>query len=127
MAGMMLYREQLPILYPHTFAGMQKLVMAMADVERDVGKKTWFGRDKGAIAYDKFLSSLKQTIIGLTLDGQITEASDSDEVVLALEGALSKFAMAFPNWLDAYGFANTFFSLNNKSNYTALINRLRSG
>ena len=57
MAGMKLYQEQLPIFYPHTFAGMQKLVMAMADVSNDVGKKTWFGKDKGAIAFEKFISS----------------------------------------------------------------------
>jgi hypothetical protein len=126
MAGLRLYQEQLPILYPHTFAGMQKWVMAMADVSNDIGKKTWFGKDKGAIAYQKFLSSLKQTIIGLTLDGKIRESASADEVVSALEEVLSKFALAFPNWPEAYRFANSFFSQNNKSDYMAVINRLRS-
>ena len=46
MAGMQLYRDQLPVLYPHMFAAMQQLAMAMESVTRNAGKKTFFGRDK---------------------------------------------------------------------------------
>jgi hypothetical protein len=126
VAGLRLYQEQLPIQYPHTFAGMTKLVMSMADVANNIGKKTWFGRDKGAIAYEKFLKSLRQTIVGMTLDGVIKESFTNDQVVAELEKILTKFALAFPNWHEAYEFANNFFSANNKEDYTALINRLRS-
>lgn len=126
MAGMRLYQEQLTIINPHAFAALQKLVMAMADVANDTGKKTWFGRDRGAIAYEKFMSSLKQTITGMILDGNINESSTADEIVIALGDLLDKFSMAFPNWLDAYNFANAFFDPSRKSEYTAVINRLRS-
>lgn len=126
MAGMRIYQEQLPVLYPHTLAGLQKLVPAMADVSNDAGKKTWFGKDKGAIAYAKFLQSLRQTIIGLLLDGQVRESSSDEDVVAALETVLNKFSMAYPNWTEAYRFANYFFSADNKADYIATITRLRS-
>ena len=48
MAGMQLYRDQLPVLYPHMFVARQKLVMAMESVARNAGKKTFIGRGKGA-------------------------------------------------------------------------------
>jgi len=124
MAGMRLYQEQLPILFPHTFAGLQKLVMAMANVHNDVGKKTWFGRDKGAIAYQKFRDSLRQTIIGMTLDGRVRESSSTDEVIDSLVEILQKFSLAFPNWQDAYQFATFFFSQS--EDCRATIERLRS-
>ena len=126
MAGMKLYQEQLPIRNPHAFAAMQKLVMAMADVANDTGKKTWFGKDKGAIAYDNFMNSLKQTIIGMTLDGDIKESSTVDETVMFLGDLLNKFSMAYPNWVDAYSFANAYFHSSQREEYTSVINRLRS-
>ena len=33
--------------FPHTFNALQKLVMAMAAYEKNRGKKTLFGKDKG--------------------------------------------------------------------------------
>jgi hypothetical protein len=126
MAGIRMYQEQLPILYPHSFAAIQKLVMAMADFEKNIGKRSWFGRDKGAIAYEQFLNSLRQTVTCMTLDCKIRESSSVTEVVAALEELLTKFSMAYPNWEDAYTFANHFFSANNREDYTAVINRIRS-
>lgn len=46
MAGMQLYKDQLPVLYPHMFAAMQKLVMAMESVARNAGKKTFSGETR---------------------------------------------------------------------------------
>lgn len=126
MAGIRMYQEQLPILYPHSFAAIQKLVMAMADFEKNIGKRSLFGRDKGAIAYEQFLNSLRQTVTCMTLDCKIRESSSVTEVVAALEELLTKFSMAYPNWEDAYKFANHFFSANNREDYTAVINRIRS-
>jgi len=126
MAGMKLYQEQLPILNPHAFAALQKLVMAMADVANDTGKKTWFGKDKGTAAYDRFMSALKQTIIGMILDGNIKESSTVDEIVGALGDLLNKFSMAYPNWVDAYSFANAYFRPSQQEEYKSVINRLRS-
>ena len=126
MAGIRMYQEQLPILYPHSFAALQKLVMAMADISNDVGKTTWFGKDKGAIAYEKFHSSLKQTVIGMILDKKIMESASADDVVMKLGDMLNMFSMAYPNWNDAYAFANEYFDPSRKKEYTAVINRLRS-
>lgn len=50
MAEMKLYQEQLPIRNPHAFAALQKLVMAMADVVNDTGKKHCFGKIHPAAA-----------------------------------------------------------------------------
>ena len=57
MADNKLFEEQLRIMTPHTYNALQKLVMAMADVSKNSGKKTFFGRDKGQEAYDKFQKS----------------------------------------------------------------------
>lgn len=124
MAGMRLYEEQLRIMTPHTFNALQKLVMAMADVTKNAGKKTLFGRDKGQESYSKFLSALKGTLQSMVLDGVIREGTSSEDVVAALRGKLEKFALAFPNWQDAYAFAAVF--LSQQEDAIATIERLRS-
>lgn len=42
---------------PHTFNALQHLVMAMAGVANNRGKKSFFGRDKGLAAYNPGYSS----------------------------------------------------------------------
>ena len=126
MAGMQLYKDQLPVIYPHMFAAMQKLVMAMESVARNAGKKTFFGRDKGAEAYMKFVDCLRQTVVASILDGKASESSSNEHVIGIVTMVLSKFELAYPNWPDAYGFAAHFFADENRANCDALISRVRS-
>ena len=125
MAGIRMFEEQLQIMSPHTLNALQKLVMAMADLAKNAGKKTFFGRDKGQEAYAKFLSTLKVTIHSMILDGVITEATPSSQAVDTLEQKLKLFSMAFPNWQEAYGFAAVFFG-QSRQDAVAAIERLRS-
>jgi hypothetical protein len=125
MAGLRMYEEQLRLATPHTFNALTKLVMAMADVAKNVGKKTLFGRDKGQELYAKMLQALKVTVQSMVLDGVIRESTSTEGVARELEKKLEEFAMAFPNWQDAYGFAAMFFGEKRKD-AIATIDRLRS-
>lgn len=125
MAGIRLFEEQLRLATPHTFNALTKLVMTMADVTKNAGKKTLFGRDKGQESYSKFLQTLKVTVQAMVLDGVIRESTSTDDVAKELEEKLEKFAMAFPNWQDAYRFAAMFFG-EERRDAIATIDRLRS-
>lgn len=125
MAGIRLFEEQLRLMTPHTYNALQKLVMAMAGVAKNAGKKTFFGRDKGQESYSEFLSMLKVTLQSMVLDGIIREATPTEEVTSKLESKIREFKMAFPNWQDAYGFAAMFFE-ENREDAMATIERLRS-
>lgn len=125
MAGIRLYEERLRIETPHTYNALTKLVMAMAAVENNAGKRTFFGRDKGAEAYSKFLQALKLTLHSMVLDGVARESTPSSEVADLLLAKLDMFAKAFPNWSDAYSFAAMFLG-EKKADAIAAIERLRS-
>ena len=125
MAGIRLFEEQLRLMSPHTFNALQKLVMAMAGVVKNANTKTFFGRDKGQEAYAHFLSTLKVTVQAMLLDGLVRESTPSEEVTEQLRSKLESFALAFPNWTDAYGFAAMFFG-EAKDDAIATIERIRS-
>jgi hypothetical protein len=125
LAGIKLFEEQLRLMTPHTYNGLTKLVTAMADVRKNTGKKTFFGKDKGQESYSKFLHALKATMQAMVLDGVIRESTSTEDVATELEGKLEKFAMAYPNWQDAYGFA-AFFLHDQREDAIATMNRLRS-
>jgi len=95
---------------PHTYCALQHLVMAMSDVVKKKGKKTLFGRDRGLAAYKTFEQKLRDTILALVLDGLVTRSADSGEVREAICAAVEGFSDAYPNWQDAYGFADHYFS-----------------
>ncbi len=123
MAGNNLFEEQLRVMTPHTYNSLQKLVMAMADVSKNTGKKTFFGRDKGQEAYDKFQRSLKATIQCMVLDSVIRESTSTEDVIEELKNKIKHFQMAYPNWQDAYVFADWFFE--SEEDAIATISRLR--
>jgi len=123
MAGSSLYQQQLPILYPHTYNAMTKMVMAMAKTSKNMGKKTFFGKDKGQESYDAFLKSLAVTVQCLILDEEANESTSTEEIYDLIGKMLEKFSLAHPNWQDAYSFAQWFFG--DKANAIAAMDRLR--
>lgn len=125
MAGVKFIAELMQRQSPHTFNALTKLVMAMADVAKNAGKKTLFGRDKGQLSYAAFLTQLKATVQCMVLDGLVSEATPSSEVGELLHAKLLEFSLAYPNWQDAYGFAAQFFGAERQS-ATATIERIRS-
>lgn len=102
----------LPVLQdaiPHTFNSLQKFVMAMAKFQKNKGKKTLFGKDKGREAWENFEQELKKTMTSMFLDGVVNRSASPDQVRQKLIECIGVFAAVFPNWQDAYGFAEEFF------------------
>ncbi len=85
--------------YPEAFAALQPLVLSMADLATRPSP--------GAAA--KFQSSLKSTLMALEADYVVAPAAAPSAYREALVELLGKFKLAFPNWQDAYAFADEFF------------------
>ena len=94
---------------PHTFNAVQHLVMSMAVVSKNQWKKSLFGRDKGLAAYKTFEEKLGDSVLAMVLDGAIERNAPASEVREKLILAIELFASAFPNWPDAYLFADSYF------------------
>lgn len=124
MAGNELFETQLRYRTPHTYNALTKLVMAMASVTKNTGKKTLFGRDKGQESYSSFLAALKVTLHSMVLDGLIQESSSSDEAVTGLVKKLQEFEMAHPNWPEAFFFSRVYF-VEDRADAVAVVERLR--
>lgn len=124
MAGSSYYQKLLPLQYPHSYNAMTKLVVAMAKVSKNAGKKTFFGKDKGQESYQKFIEALRVTMQSMILDKEIVEADDIESVYKCLGELLQMFSMAHPNWQDAYAFSKIFF-VEDKPSALAVMERLR--
>ncbi len=125
MSGIRMYEEQLRIMTPHTYNALTKLVMAMADYTKDVGKSTIFGRDKGQKAYSKFLFALKVTLQSMVIDEIVGERVSTDVVLDKFLEKFEKFKLAHPQWPDAYAFGGYFFG-EKREDAIAIVERLRS-
>lgn len=97
---------------PSTFKAMQHLVMAMDDVAKWTGKKTWFGRDKTEQMIAVLAQRIGETISAMRDDGTIEEGNSAEDVRLKLHEQLSQFFEAFPSWMQAQIFSTIFFSQN---------------
>ena len=93
---------------PHTFNALQHLVMAMTDFVNSRGKKSLFGKDKGLAAYKKLEEKLKDTLLAMVLDGIMERNAAPSHARNELMKAIDVFAATFPNWQEAYSFANEF-------------------
>lgn len=98
--------------FPHTFNSLQKLVMAMADYDKNRRKKTLFGRDKGLDAYKKFEEVLRDTLLAMVVDGAVARNVSAKECRETLTEMIADFSEVFPNWQDAYSFAEDYFIHN---------------
>lgn len=110
---------------PHSWNALQHMVMAMADVSKNVGKKSFFGRDKGQEAYSKFLLTLKKLMQCMQLDGLCGGATPSSDMPEKIIYLLAQFSAVYPSWGDAYMFGTHFFTTDH-GNAVATIERLRS-
>ena len=109
---------------PTAFAKLTKLIMAMTSVKQDSGKKTLFGKDKGAKAFSKFLAILKETLDAMVVDGVIKTSDSSEDVITTLESKLDEFSAVYPDWADGYSFAANFFGEQRKAAIVA-VNKIR--
>ncbi|MCF6282591.1 MAG: hypothetical protein L3J28_10375 [Candidatus Polarisedimenticolaceae bacterium] len=116
-------KETLKVM-PTAFAKLTKLIMAMTAVKQDSGKKTLFGKDKGAKAFSKFLALLKETLDAMVVDGVIKTSDSNEDVINTLEEKLADFATIYPDWDDGYAFANNFFGEQRQA-ATVAVNKVR--
>lgn len=86
------------------------LVMACEKAVEDYGKKSFFGKDKGKEAHDKFAAALIQAIRALERGGKIRNARDAEECFSAVDRAMSMVRLAYPNWPRAYGYWDVFLT-----------------
>ena len=94
--------------FPHTFNSLQHLVMAMADFANNRGKKSFFGKDKSLAAYKNFEDKFRDTLLAMVLDGIIERRAPPSYARTELIKAIELFAATFPNWQEAYAFAEEF-------------------
>ena len=100
--------------FPHTFNSLQKLVMAMAKLKKNRGRKTFFGRDKGLESLNHFEDTLRDSLQSMILDRAISPLASAEEIREILVEMIIAFAQVFPNWQDAYSFAEEYFVRDSK-------------
>jgi hypothetical protein len=118
-------RAQLQAKYPRTHKGLASLVMAMEYAAHNMGKRTWYGADKGKKAYHKIGAGLRDTVQALHAEHLVSHDSPPDQVLSKLVTMLGLFQQAYPNWPAAYGFAQRFFATEPELTF-AVINFVRA-
>ena len=101
--------ERINVEMPHTFNSLQQLVMRMADYNKNKNNWTWWGKNKARKMWARFEEELKNTITSMYLDEIIERNASSEKTRENLYMSIEIFAQAFPNWNDAYSFAEQFF------------------
>lgn len=96
--------------YPHSLNSMQKLVMAMAKVYNTRGKPPILGHDRALRALKTFDATLRDTLLSMVLDRIVDHGESAAQCRVALLELLVLFERAFPNWQDAYVFAEEYFA-----------------
>jgi len=97
----------------------------MADYRKAENAWTWWGKKKSLKAWMELEAALKETIVALFLDEIIDRDAPSNDVVIAIYGCIVRFAEVFPNWKDAYSYAEVLF-VHSPDKAISLINELRS-
>lgn len=97
-----IYGELLQNEAPHSYNAMTHLVMALADLHKNAGRKTFFGRDKTASAFMKMRQKLALQMNAFILDGLLTGGESDMEATSLFLNFAHQFAKLNPNWKDAY-------------------------
>lgn len=108
---------------PHSFNAFTHLIMSMEDTWNTLGKKTFFGNDKGLKNFKKIMPKLGDCLLALTLDKIIPLHSQPEQFRIVVLRYLLQMQKAYPNWPCAYEFAYDFF-IRNKDCANDLINDL---
>ena len=66
------------------------------------GKRSFFGRDKGQMAYRELEEKLHLVVLGLYGDGLLSQGASTEECLSALLRSLVLFKEVYPNWTDTY-------------------------
>ncbi len=94
---------------PNTLNAWTHAVPALEKYARSEGKVSFWGQDKGKIAYDKLWEKLVLVILGLYGDGLLLIGASTEDCLAALVRSLLAFKETYPNWTDAYTAASRLF------------------
>jgi hypothetical protein len=112
--------ENLMRMHPHMGNALTKFVTAMADVQKQRGKKSFLGKDKGLDAYKKFEVTLRDLLLSMVLDGLIERNLEADDCRRSVIDCVNLARDIWPNWPDAYSYAEEYL-LDNATQTTAKI------
>ena len=104
-------RDALQRHSPFTHKAFGNLVMAFEFGAKNHGKKTWYGSDKTPKVYLKIGPCLRESIVAMLNDGLIKADTPDEDIFKKLRWFLLEFQVAYPNWPEAYDFADAFFNV----------------
>ena len=125
MADITMLRREMQASTPNTHGALTFMVPAMEGAAKNAGKKSFFGADKGAKALATFLDTFKRAVYALYDDELVSVDDDLPTVFGALSSQLERFAKAYPNWPEAYQFAQFFFSTENRHVHIPILQEVR--
>lgn len=88
---------------------IQRLVMACEAAYNNLGKRSFFGRDKGAEAVDKMNMALVRVIFALDEVGK-TDKNNAKQSLTEVNKAMEWARKAWPNWPKAYKYWDDFYA-----------------
>lgn len=120
MAGNEHARAALDRFAPHSHGAMKNFVMAMAGVVNNAGKKSFFGKDKGLAAMERFMKAFQVLLITMATEGQLGESDTAEDVADRVDIFMKVFKDGYPNWQDAYLYYE-WMTTENRERYLQMI------
>lgn len=95
------FKSEIASRFPQTFRALQDMVVAASKAYKNQGKKSWFGRDKGADSYVQFMASVNKLATCFSSEQVYLVFPSEMERLDALNTMVLAFFAAYPNWQDA--------------------------
>lgn len=90
--------------YPNTMKHLQQLIMDADACAKNYGQKTWLGKDKFQLSFDKFMSTIGICVFALVEDAKLDDPENTQEAMKALDLALSRCEETYSSWPLAFRF-----------------------
>lgn len=87
--------------YPRSFRQLQDMTLAAVKAQRNSGKRSIFGKDKGAEAFNKFMHVATKLCETLVQEGATRTGPDESNELEKINFIIQSFFFAYPNWKDA--------------------------
>ena len=87
--------------YPRSFRQLQDMTVAAASASRNHGKRSIFGKDKGAEAFGEFMRVATHLCSTLEQEGATSIVPDEANELERINFIVQSFFSAYPNWKDA--------------------------
>lgn len=95
---------------PATFKAMQNFVMALDHCARNMGRRSFLGRDKTPEALASLALQMGRTIVAMKQDGLLSWFAEPQEIHGELQRELIQFFEVCPTWRAAAAFSLGFFN-----------------